>query len=118
MKWFGVVASALVVVALGLSAAKSTESSSPAPLLVPCSAAALAAPYHGIDKVRGVDSFGCVGHWAYLWATIGTSVHKIGVTEVLSYDRATSSWKNASRLTYCNHHRLPHYVEFWGCNSN
>jgi len=118
MKWFGVVASVLVVVALGLSAAKSTESSSPAPLLAPCTATALAAPYHGIDKVTGVDSFGCVGQWAYMWATFGTGVHAIGVTEVLSYDRATSSWKNAPRLTYCNHHRLPHYVEFWGCNSN
>ncbi|HEY5265200.1 MAG TPA: hypothetical protein VIJ40_00135 [Acidimicrobiales bacterium] len=118
MKWFGVVASAVVVIALGFGVAKATGSSSPAPLLAPCNATALAAPYHGTDKIDSVDSFGCVGHWAYMWATIGTGVHEIGVTDVLSYDQTASSWKNVSRLTYCNHNRLPHYVEFWGCNSN
>jgi hypothetical protein len=118
MKWFGVVASFIVVIALGVGAAKTTEASSASPLFVPCNAAALAAAYHGLDEVKSVDSFGCVGHWAYLWATIGTGVQEVGVTDVLTYDKATTSWRNVSRLTYCGHHRLPNYVEFWGCNSN
>jgi hypothetical protein len=75
-------------------------------------------PYTGPLKVDSVDSFGCVGQWAYLWATVGKGVGEIGVTEVLHFDPTTSQWQNASRLTYCFHHLLPGYVELWGCNSN
>jgi hypothetical protein len=49
---------------------------------------------------------------------VGKGEGEIGVTEVAHYDLATSHWKNASRLHYCVDHRLPSYVEFWGCNSN
>jgi len=49
---------------------------------------------------------------------VGKGIHEIGVTEVLKYDPTTMAWRNASRLTYCDHHLLPGYVEFWGCNSN
>jgi hypothetical protein len=37
---------------------------------------------------------------------------------VLHYDVTKGEWSNASRLRYCNHHLLPAYVEYWGCNSN
>ncbi|HVB51646.1 MAG TPA: hypothetical protein VND89_07940 [Acidimicrobiales bacterium] len=118
MKWIRVVASVLVLVALSLSVVKVNRSLAAAPLSVPCNASALAASYHGIDEVKSVDSFGCVGHWAYLWATIGSGVHEVGVTDVLYFNSATASWENASRLKDCNPRTLPHYVEFWGCNSN
>jgi hypothetical protein len=118
MKWFRVVAVVVVLVALSLGVTRATHSVSAAPLVAPCTASALAAPYHGIDKVKSVDSFGCVGHWAYLWATIGSGVEEIGVTDVLHFNSATASWENASRLKNCNPQRLPQYVEFWGCNSN
>jgi hypothetical protein len=65
-----------------------------------------------------VQSFGCKGDFAYMWATIGTGVHEIGVTETLQYDDRTSKWKNASREHYCVQRRMPAYVWYWGCNSN
>jgi hypothetical protein len=118
MKWFRVASVVLVLAALLVGATKVTENTSAAPLVAPCSASALSAPYHGIDSVKAVNSFGCEGHWAYLWATIGTGIHEIGVTDVLYFNSATSSWRNVSRLKDCNPQHLPRYVEFWGCNSN
>jgi hypothetical protein len=118
MKWSRVVGSALVVVALGFGVSRASAQSGPFPVSTPCNAAALSAPYTGPLKVDSVASFGCVGPWAYLWATVGTGVQEIGVTEVLRFDPTTGAWQNASRLTYCNHHLLPRYVEHWGCNSN
>jgi hypothetical protein len=88
------------------------------PVSTPCTASALSAPYHGALKVVSVASFGCEGRFAYLWATVGKGAEEIGVTEVLRYDEHTGAWQNASRLTYCTKHRLPAYVEYWGCNSN
>lgn len=110
--------SALVVVALALGVSRASAQSRTFPISTPCNAAALSKPYGGPLKVDSVASFGCVGRWAYLWATVGTGVAEIGVTEVLRYNATTSAWQNASRLTYCGHHLLPRYVEFWGCNSN
>ena len=110
--------SALVVVALALGASRASAQGRTFPISTPCNAAALSQPYGGPLKVDSVASFGCVGRWAYLWATVGTGVAEVGVTEVLRYDAGTSAWRNASRLTYCDHHLLPRYVELWGCNSN
>jgi hypothetical protein len=118
VKWLRVVSSALVVVVLALGVSRASAQSRTFPISTPCNAAALSKPYGGPLKVDGVASFGCVGRWAYLWATVGTGVAEIGVTEVLRYNATTSAWQNASRLTYCGHHLLPRYVEFWGCNSN
>jgi len=88
-------------------------------LAVPCNATALSAPYRqGNFRVDSVSSFGCVGTYAYLWATVGRGVAEVGVTEVLAFDEKTRTWRSVSRLTYCGHHRLPAYVEYWGCNSN
>jgi hypothetical protein len=118
MRWIRVVSSALVVVALAFGVTRASAQSRTFPISTPCNATALSKPYSGPLKVDSVASFGCVGPWAYLWATVGKGVEEIGVTEVLQYDPATSTWHNASRLTYCEHHLLPRYVEFWGCNSN
>jgi hypothetical protein len=118
MKWFSVAASVVIIAAMAVGVSKTSESAARAPVNAPCSASALADAYHGTDKVRSVNSFGCEGRWAYLWATIGTGVQEIGVTDVLRFDEATNAWKNASRLTYCMHDLLPRYVEYWGCNSN
>jgi hypothetical protein len=113
-------AAALLLAGLGVAAAttRSTSSTRTAPLAIDCSASALSAPYTGPLKVRSVDSFGCEGRFAYLWATVGRGVEEIGVTEVLRYDTRTHAWENALRSTYCTDHRLPTYVERWGCNSN
>jgi hypothetical protein len=108
----------LLLVALGVAVTKTTSFSSTFPVSTPCNALALAAPFTGPLKVRSVESFGCVGPWGYLWATVGAGVQEIGVTEVVHYDTATGLWRSASRLKYCDHHLLPTYVEFWGCNSN
>jgi hypothetical protein len=108
----------LLLVALGVAVDKTTSSSATFPLSAPCDATSMSAPFSGPLKIESVDSFGCVGSWGYLWATAGTGVHAIGVTEVVHYDVAKGVWRSASRLTYCFHHLLPTYVEFWGCNSN
>jgi hypothetical protein len=118
MKWLRVLTVSIVIVALGLGVSRASAQSRRFPISTPCNATALSTPYTGPLKVDSVDSFGCAGPWAYLWATVGTGVHEIGVTEVLHYDSSTSQWQNASRLTYCFHHLLPGYVEHWGCNSN
>jgi hypothetical protein len=118
MQWSRAAAVVLLLVALGVGVTKASSRSSTFPLSTPCNAPALAAPYTGPLTVRSVDSFGCVGHWAYIWATVGTGVQEIGVTEVLHYDAARGLWRNASRVKYCNHHLLPAYVQLWGCNSN
>jgi hypothetical protein len=108
----------VLLVALGVAATRVSSTSRAFPVAAPCSADALAEPYSGPLKVQSVQSFGCVGQWAYLWATVGKGIQEIGVTEVLHYNATSLAWRNASRLTYCDHHRLPTYVEYWGCNSN
>ncbi len=106
---------AVLAAGLGLAAAATSCRASAFPVAAPCSASALSSPYHNL---RSVASFGCVGTWAYLWATVGHGVEEVSVTEVLHYDTTVSEWRNALRSTYCDHHLLPDYVEFWGCNSN
>jgi hypothetical protein len=121
MKWSRAFAAFGILAALGVATANVTCSTRTFPVSVPCTASALSAPYGGtsdVDSVDSVQSFGCVGTWAYLWATIGKGVAEIGVTDVLHYDDTTSTWQNASRTRYCMHHLLPAYVEYWGCNSN
>jgi hypothetical protein len=119
MSWLRT-AGAVVLVVAGLIVVTNhaTQSSQTFPVAVPCNASAISAPYTGPFTVRSVQSFGCVGQWAYLWATVGKGVQEIGVTEIVHYEPATLSWHNASRLHYCVKHRLPRYVQYWGCNSN
>jgi hypothetical protein len=118
MKWSRPVAVVLLLLALGVAVTKTSSSSTAFPFSAPCDASALAASFSGSLKVQSVDSFGCVGSWGYVWATIGTGVHQMGVTEIAHYDTTAGTWRIASRLKYCGHHLLPTYVDFWGCNSN
>jgi len=118
MKWLRLGAVLVVLVALSVATSKALCADSSFPPPIPCTAPALSAPYTGDLKVVSVASFGCVGQWAYLWATVGKGVQEIGVTEVLHYDLVTRRWANASREKYCGHHLLPKYVDYWGCNSN
>ena len=119
MKWLHAAgAVALVMAGLIVVTLHATSSSQSFPVAVPCNASAISAPYTGPFTVRSVQSFGCVGQWAYLWATVGKGAQEIGVTEVVHYEPATRSWHNASRAHYCVKHRLPTYVQYWGCNSN
>ncbi|HVA53274.1 MAG TPA: hypothetical protein VNF05_07145 [Acidimicrobiales bacterium] len=118
MKWSRPVSVVVLLAALGAGVSKTTSVSAVFPVSAPCNASAMAAPFRGPLKVQSVASFGCVESWGYLWATVGTGAHEVGVTEVVRYYGATRRWRSASRLKYCNHHLLPAYVEFWGCNSN
>jgi hypothetical protein len=118
MRWLRAAGAVVVALALALVVSQSSCRAKSFPVLGPCTASAIAAPYHGPLAVDSVQSFGCVGQWAYLWATVGSGQEEIGVTEVLHYDFATSRWANVSRLHYCVDHRIPTYVKFWGCNSN
>jgi hypothetical protein len=115
VKWIRVVAVVVIVAALAFFVSQPTCSRRAFPSAVACNASAISAAYQQVDSVQ---SFGCVGQFSYLWATVGKGEGEIGVTEVAHYDLATSSWKNLSRLHYCVDHRLPSYVQFWGCNSN
>ncbi|MHB8379473.1 MAG: hypothetical protein ACYDB2_06085 [Acidimicrobiales bacterium] len=118
MNWSRPLAAVLLLTAASVVVAKTSSSSMTFPVAAPCDASALAAPFTGPLKVQSVDSFGCVGSWGYLWATVGTGIQEIGVTEIVHYDVATGAWRSASRLKYCRHNLLPTYVELWGCNSN
>ena len=118
VRWLRLLGAVILLVALGVGVAKASCREGAFPLSTPCTASALSAPYHGPLKVVSVASFGCEGRFAYLWATVGKGAEEIGVTEVLAFDETTRQWENASRATYCTHHHLPAYVEFWGCNSN
>jgi hypothetical protein len=115
VKWFRAAGAAVIVAALVLVVSQPSSSSRTFPVVVACNASAISAAYHEVDSVQ---SFGCAGQFAYLWATVGKGEGEIGVTEVAHYDVATATWANASRLRYCVDHRLPSYVQFWGCNSN
>ncbi|MGH3733409.1 MAG: hypothetical protein ACRDVC_08565 [Acidimicrobiales bacterium] len=115
MKWLRAAGGLVLLAALALVANHAYCTLSTFPARVACNASAISAAYHDVDSVQ---SFGCVGPWAYLWATVGKEEGEIGVTEVVHYDLAASSWHNASRLEYCTKDRLPSYVQYWGCNSN
>ncbi len=115
VKWFRALGAVAIVVALSLFVSHPSALCRTFPPVVACDASAISSAYHQVDSVQ---SFGCAGSFAYLWATVGKGEGEIGVTEVARFDDATSSWKNASRLHYCVDHRLPSYVQYWGCNSN
>lgn len=100
---------------MAVAAAKVSSSASEFPSPAPCTAAALSAPYHEVDSV---SSFGCVGAYAYLWATVGTAPAEVSVTELLTFDPTTDAWRNALRAQYCGSGVLPVKIEQRACNSN
>ena len=118
MKLIRLVASLLLLAAMLIGAARVSATSSPAMVIVPCDASALAAPFTGSMRFDSFDNFGCQGAWAYVWATVGLAPHEIGVTEVLRFDESAGAWRIMSRLTYCKPHVLPSVVYRQGCFSN
>ena len=105
----------VVLAALAVVVTRPSSSASTFPQAAPCTAANLTAPYHDVDSV---SNFGCVGNYAYLWATVGTEPAEVGVTELLVYNTTAGVWENALRANYCEGSALPAYIEQQACNSN
>ncbi len=104
----------LLVAAISGASQTSTTAFAPSK----CSVAALSAPFTGALRVSGVASFACEGGWAYLWATIGSGEHAVGVTEVLHFDSASSEWVVSSKLKVCKPDVMPQFIYRQGCFSN
>lgn len=115
MRWFRLVACVAILAVLVVVVIKPSSSASTFPPSPPCDATALSAPYHDVDSV---SSFGCVGDFAYLWATVGSGPAESSVTELLHYDPLTSVWENALRSTYCTSASLPAFIEERACSSD
>ena len=115
MRWFRLAGCVVVLAALAVLVTKPSSSASTFPQTAPCAVANLTASFHDVD---GVTNFGCVGDYAYLWATVGTGPAEVGVTELLVYNTSAREWKNAIRANYCTGSALPAYIEQQACNSN
>ncbi|HWD95829.1 MAG TPA: hypothetical protein VG246_05355 [Acidimicrobiales bacterium] len=115
MRWLRLLACVVLLGALVVLVTKPSSSASIFPQAAPCTADNLTAPYHDVDSVT---SFGCVGDYAYLWATIGTEPAEIGVTDLLVYNTKAGAWENAVRANYCTGDALPAYIKQQACNSN
>ncbi len=118
MRMSRLAATALLLVALVVASVHTTATSAQPPFAVPCSVSSLGAAFAGPMQLDSIDNFGCQGSWAFTWATIGTEPHKIGVTEVLHFNAASSRWTFASRATVCKPEILPPVVYRLGCFSN
>ena len=84
----------------------------------PCVPEALSAPFTGPLELQSIQHYGCEGNWAFVWATVGTGAHEIGVTEVLAYDEQRGQWTFANRAVVCKPSTLPPLVYHEGCFSN
>lgn len=111
-------AATVVVVALAVLGFRTTSSSAPAVAQVPCTTGALGSAFGGQLNLSSIQNFGCEGDWAFVWATVGTGAHAIGVTEVLSYGATRSRWRIVSRATDCKASILPSVIYRQGCFSN
>lgn len=83
-----------------------------------CAAPALSAAFTGALRVTAVASYACEDGWAYLWATIGTGEHAVGVTEVVHLDAVSDEWRVSSRLKVCKPGVMPAFIYRQGCFSN
>lgn len=115
MRWLRLIACVVALGALAVTVSKPSSSASTFPQTAPCTVANLTAAYHDVDSV---SNFGCVGDYAYLWATVGSGPGEIGVTELLTYNTVKGMWENAPRASYCTGNILPAYIEQQACNSN
>jgi hypothetical protein len=107
-----------LVVATSLAAGAARATSSPAPAAAPCTASALGEAFNGALELQSMDAWGCVGSFAYAWATVGSGPSEVSVTEVLHVDAASERWVLVSRLTYCHPGTLPDPIYRRGCFSN
>jgi hypothetical protein len=113
-----VVVAALVLLALVLLSFRTTATSASAARPVPCTTSALGQGFQGQFHLTSIQSFGCEGTWAYVWATVGTGVQAIGVTEVLAYSATGGRWTIVSRSVDCKASILPSVIFRQGCFSN
>jgi len=118
MKTFRLVAAALVLAALVVLSFRTTSSSATVTPQVPCTTTALGQAFNGQFHLSSIQNYGCEGDWAFVWATVGTGEHAIGVTEVLTYDSTTQRWAFVSRAADCKATILPSIVYRQGCFSN
>jgi hypothetical protein len=112
------VAAALVLIALVTLSFRTTSTSASAAPPVPCTTSALGQGFEGQFHLTSIQNFGCEGRWAYVWATVGTGVQAIGVTEVLAYSTTSGRWSIVSRSVDCKASILPRVVYRQGCFSN
>ena len=118
MKLWRLVIAVLVVIALGALSFRTTSMSVSAPAPIPCTTSTLGQAFGGELHLSSIQNYGCEGAWAYVWATVGTGEHAIGVTEVLSYSVTRGRWSIVSRLADCKASILPHVIYRQGCFSN
>lgn len=83
-----------------------------------CTPDELARAFTGPLRLQTIDSFGCSGDWAYVWATVGSGYQEIGVTEVLRHNPVQGAWFFVSRQRYCHPGLLPDFIYRKGCFSN
>jgi hypothetical protein len=118
MKILRLALAALVVAALAVLSFRTTSSAVTAAPPIPCDTAALGQGFEGQFHLSSIQNFGCEGEWAFVWATVGTGVEAIGVTEVLNFKAATQRWAIVSRALDCKASILPSVVYRQGCFSN
>jgi hypothetical protein len=122
MNWIrSVIFSAVLVSAgfavSGASAAPSHDATGP------CTSAALTEGYVHAAGGTSVPSFqlsqwGCVGGYAYGWATVGQGPRAISVTEVWIWIDNQRRWGIAQRMWACQDTLLPRTIYRLGCFSN
>jgi len=112
------VVAALVLITLVVLSFRTTSSSASAVPPVPCTTSALGRAFDSQFHLASIQSFGCEGEWAYVWATVGTGEQAIGVTEVLAYDAPSGRWAIVSRAVDCKASILPGVIYHQGCFSN
>jgi hypothetical protein len=81
-----------------------------------CTPAGLTKSWSGTFHVQSVQSYGCEGKWAYVWATIGDTQHSVSVTELEHFEPL--GWLLVNRQTYCPTAFLPAKIRKLACNSN
>jgi hypothetical protein len=118
MKIVRLAAAVVVLVALVVLSFRTTSSSTSAATPVPCTTSALGRAFGGQLRLSSIQNFGCEGEWAYVWATVGTGAHAIGVTEVLAFHTTSQRWRFVSRSLDCKASILPSVIYHRGCFSN
>jgi hypothetical protein len=118
MRILRLVIAALIPIALVVVSFRTTSNDATVAPQVPCAPSSLGGAFSGQMAPVSFQKFGCEGKWAFAWATVGTGLHAIGVTEVLSFDTTNSRWHLVSRLTDCKASILPSVIYHQGCFSN
>ncbi len=118
MTYWRMLVTVLVLTGAAVLSSHATVSASPAGSSGACTPDALSRAFTGPFRLQSIDSFGCSGAWAYVWATVGSGPQEIGVTEVLRHDVASESWRFVSRQQYCHPGLIPDFIYRKGCFSN